>query len=151
MLTRVPVGVVTTRTGGRPAPLRAGGRRVSQLNSHERVHFYKHDDAGSSAIGADEIERQRTIDRKLGPGRAEEESVLARNEIEDVDEPGFDPDDIGAMAESDVTAAAFDDNGTLQWVDWFNNRRLLSPIGNIPPAEAEAHYYAQNDELAMVA
>ena len=27
---------------------------------------------------------------------------------------------------------------TLEWVDWFNNRRLLEPIGNIPPAEAEA-------------
>jgi transposase InsO family protein len=40
---------------------------------------------------------------------------------------------------------------TLEWVDWFNNRRLLEPIGNIPPAEAEAHYYAQSDELAMVA
>ena len=26
---------------------------------------------------------------------------------------------------------------TLKWVDWFNNRRLLEPIGNIPPAEAE--------------
>ena len=32
---------------------------------------------------------------------------------------------------------------TLEWVDWFNNRRLLEPIGNIPPAEAEARYYAQ--------
>ena len=29
---------------------------------------------------------------------------------------------------------------TLEWVDWFNNRRLLEPIGNIPPAEAEARY-----------
>ncbi len=32
---------------------------------------------------------------------------------------------------------------TLEWVDWFNHRRLLEPIGNIPPAEAEARYYAQ--------
>jgi len=40
---------------------------------------------------------------------------------------------------------------TLEWVDWFNDRRLLEPIGNIPPAEAEARYYAQSDELAMVA
>jgi len=30
---------------------------------------------------------------------------------------------------------------TLEWVDWFNNRRVLEPIGNIPPAEAEARYY----------
>ena len=40
---------------------------------------------------------------------------------------------------------------TLEWVDWFNNRRLLEPIGNIPPAEAEARYYAQLDEPAMAA
>ena len=32
---------------------------------------------------------------------------------------------------------------TLAWVDWFNNRHLLSPIGHIPPAEAEARFYAQ--------
>ena len=31
---------------------------------------------------------------------------------------------------------------TLEWVDWFNNRRLLEPIGNIPPAEAEARFHA---------
>ena len=31
---------------------------------------------------------------------------------------------------------------TLEWVDWFNNRRLLEPIGNLPPAEAEERYYA---------
>ncbi len=38
-----------------------------------------------------------------------------------------------------------------QWVDWFNNRRLLEPIGNIPPAEAEARYYAQADGCPMAA
>jgi transposase InsO family protein len=40
---------------------------------------------------------------------------------------------------------------TLQWVDWFNNRRLLEPIGNIPPAEAEALYYAASESLDMAA
>ena len=40
---------------------------------------------------------------------------------------------------------------TLEWVDWFNARRLLEPIGNIPPAEAEANYYAALDTEAMVA
>jgi len=40
---------------------------------------------------------------------------------------------------------------TLEWVDWFNNRRLLAPIGNIPPAEAEAQYYAALDEQLMAA
>jgi len=32
---------------------------------------------------------------------------------------------------------------TLEWVDWFNHRRLLEPIGYIPPAEYEARYYQQ--------
>ena len=40
---------------------------------------------------------------------------------------------------------------TLEWVDWFNNRRLLEPIGNIPPAEAEERYYAMLVEPAMAA
>ena len=40
---------------------------------------------------------------------------------------------------------------TLEWVDWFNNRRLLEPIGNIPPAEAEANFYAALEQSALAA
>ncbi|ONF48399.1 integrase [Methylobacterium radiotolerans] len=40
---------------------------------------------------------------------------------------------------------------TLEWVDWFNHRRLLEPIGNMPPAEAEARYYAQAEVEALAA
>ena len=40
---------------------------------------------------------------------------------------------------------------TLEWVDWFNHRRLLEPIGNIPPAEAEELYYAAADNIDMAA
>ena len=40
---------------------------------------------------------------------------------------------------------------TLGWVDWFNNRRLLGPIGNIPPAEAKENCYAQRGVLDIVA
>jgi transposase InsO family protein len=36
-------------------------------------------------------------------------------------------------------------------VEWFNNRRLLEPIGNIPPAEAEERYYKQIETLAVAA
>jgi len=43
---------------------------------------------------------------------------------------------------------------TLTWVDWFNNRRLLEPIGHIPPVEYEEAYYqdqkATQGELAAV-
>ncbi len=40
---------------------------------------------------------------------------------------------------------------TLEWVDWFNNRRLLEPIGFIPPAEAEERYFAMLSNSAMAA
>jgi transposase InsO family protein len=40
---------------------------------------------------------------------------------------------------------------TLEWVDWYNNRRLLETIGNIPPAEAEERYYAELEARAVAA
>jgi len=40
---------------------------------------------------------------------------------------------------------------TLEWLDWFNNRRLLEPIGNVPPAELEASYYQSTSQLPMAA
>jgi hypothetical protein len=40
---------------------------------------------------------------------------------------------------------------TLEWVEWFNNKRLLAPTGNIPPAEAEERYCAMLDEQRMAA
>ena len=46
---------------------------------------------------------------------------------------------------------------TLDWVDWFNHRRILEPIGHRPPAEAEAvgqmreAYYHQLEHTALAA
>lgn len=40
---------------------------------------------------------------------------------------------------------------TLEWVNWFNTRRLLEPIGNVPPAEAEARYFARAEVQALAA
>ena len=39
---------------------------------------------------------------------------------------------------------------TLTWVDWFNTRRLLEPIGYVPPAEYEAAYYAHLNGRATI-
>jgi putative transposase len=39
---------------------------------------------------------------------------------------------------------------TLKWVSWFNHHRLLGSIGHIPPAEAEANYYRNQSEQAML-
>ena len=38
---------------------------------------------------------------------------------------------------------------TLEWVDGFNTRRLLEPIGNVPAAEAEARYFARTEAQAL--
>lgn len=40
---------------------------------------------------------------------------------------------------------------TLEWVDWFNNRRLLESIGDVPPAEFETAYYEQLEGQARAA
>ncbi len=40
---------------------------------------------------------------------------------------------------------------TLEWVDLFNHQRLLEPISNIPPAEAEANDYAALENIKMAA
>lgn len=40
---------------------------------------------------------------------------------------------------------------TLEWVDWFNNRRVLEPIGNVPPAEFEEVYYRSQTAQGQVA
>jgi putative transposase len=48
----------------------------------------------------------------------------------------------------DLEAVEF---ATLEWVHWFNQRRLLEPIGHIPPAEKEAAYYRATTESAVPA
>jgi transposase InsO family protein len=40
---------------------------------------------------------------------------------------------------------------TLEWIDWFNNRRLLEPLGHVPPAEFEEMYYEEQEGSAMEA
>jgi len=40
---------------------------------------------------------------------------------------------------------------TLEWVDWYNTRRPLEPVGNMPPTEAEARYYVQLEASALAA
>lgn len=43
------------------------------------------------------------------------------------------------------------EDATLEWVDWFNHRRLLQPIGDIPPAELEQSYYQPQQESGKAA
>tara|TARA_B100000749_G_C18348193_1_gene432065 strand:- start:458 stop:664 length:207 start_codon:yes stop_codon:yes gene_type:complete len=55
---------------------------------------------------------------------------------------------IGATIPQSALAAR---GGTHRDYPMFNNRRLLEPIGNIPPAEAEERYYATLDASALAA
>ena len=50
----------------------------------------------------------------------------------------------GLAGERSFEAAEF---ATPEWVDWFNRRRLLEPMGKIPPAKTEENYYAMMDCL----
>jgi transposase InsO family protein len=43
------------------------------------------------------------------------------------------------------------EHATLEWVDWYNNRRVFRPIGDIPPAEKALAFYRQSGELAIAA
>ncbi len=40
---------------------------------------------------------------------------------------------------------------TLEWVEWFNNRRLLTSIGDVPPVEYEQQYYRAQEAPVMMA
>jgi hypothetical protein len=60
---------------------------------------------------------------------------------------------VAAACPSDKVQRVFVGLGGLllrEWVAWFNHHRLLEPIGNVPPAEAEANYYRQFAESDMI-
>ncbi len=57
----------------------------------------------------------------------------------------------GAWRQQSWPSVSAVEMATLRWVYWFNNHRLFGPIGHIPPAEAEANYYAGRETLDMVA
>ena len=43
------------------------------------------------------------------------------------------------------------EHATLEWVDWFDHRRLYGPLGHVPPVEVEQAYYRQHHEQALAA
>jgi hypothetical protein len=119
--------------------------------------------------------RERTVrwglDSQGQPG-SRCQAVLSINCTERLADPGIEPS-VGSVGDSQDTALAkringlfkaevshrrgpwrsFDcaDYAPLERVEWFNNRRLPGPIGNIPPAEAEAKFYAALTPEAMAA
>jgi transposase InsO family protein len=55
------------------------------------------------------------------------------------------------MPKCPVGSGASSEYAKLEWVDRFNNRRLLEPIPNVPPAEAEANFHAALETEPMAA
>ena len=60
---------------------------------------------------------------------------------------------VAASMTADLTLDALEqvEFASLEWGDWFNNRRLLEPIGNVPPIEFEGTYYDTVEAPATVA
>ena len=131
----------------------------------------------TAAVDWDAVEREATealsayvkLDSSHPAGRTTETAAFMAERLA---EAGIEPS-VGSVGDSYDNALAETINGlykaevihsrgpwrsfeavefaTLEWVDWFNHRRLLEPIGNMPPTEAEARYYAQIEDLALAA
>jgi transposase InsO family protein len=118
---------------------------------HERRPLHRgglvhHNDKGSQYVSIHYTERmaQAGIEPSVGSVGDSHDNVLAES--------------INGLYKADVIhrrgpwraleAAEF---AALGWVDRFHRRRLLEPIGNIPPAEAEAHDYAAQENLLLAA
>jgi len=67
--------------------------------------------------------------------------------------PGANREPVSPSYRGATTSQQKQDGGGESHRDYpmFNNRRLLAPIGNIPPAEAEERYYAMLDDTPMAA
>ena len=142
-----------------------------------RIVGWKASSSARTDFVLDALEQALYARRPVGPGRLVHHSdrgvqYVSIRYTERLAEAGLEPS-VGSVGDSYDNALAETINGlykaevihrrsswrtreevewaTLNWVDWFNNRRLLEPIGNIPPAEAEANYYSQSPESAMSA
>jgi hypothetical protein len=151
--------------------LRAAHRRLAFLPHGSRRLRARRAGAGPARATAYSRRRPRPPQRSRCAG-LESAQYLSIKYTERLAEAGIEPS-VGSIGDSYDNALAETINGlykaelihrrgpwrsfeavefaTLEWVDWFNHRRLLEPIGNIPPAEAEDRYYAMLEPTPMAA
>lgn len=125
-------------------------------------------DALEQALYARQPERDQTLIHHLDKGS----QYVSIRYTERLQEAGIDPS-VGSTGDSYDNALAETINGlykaelihrrgpwksadavewaTLEWVSWFNQQRLMAPLGYVPPAEAEANYYRQLGQSTSVA
>ena len=101
----------------------------------DRGGLIHHSDRGSRHVSIRSAERlsQAGIEPSVGSRGDSHDDALAET-IDGL----YKPELIHRRAPWKSRAAV--ELATLQWVHWFNHERLLAPIGNIPPADAEANY-----------
>ena len=105
-----------------------------------------HADRGSQYVSIRYTQRlaEAGVDRCVGSVGDSDDNALAETVI-----GLFKTEVIHRLAPWKSFAAV--EHKTLEWVDWFNHQRLLEPIDDIPPAEAEANYDAALVNLELAA
>ena len=119
---------------------------IRQRNPHGNKDLVHHSDRGSQYLSIKYTERLTAAEINPSVGtvgdsydNALAESVIGLFKTEVIKQLG---------PWKSLTAVEWE---TLRWVDWYNNRRLLSSIGYIPPAEAERRHYEADDAMRKVA
>ena len=119
---------------------------IRQRNPHGNKDLVHHSDRGSQYLSIKYTERLTAaeIDPSVGTVGDSYDNALAESVI-----GLFKTEVIKQLGPwKSLTAVEWE---TLRWVDWYNNRRLLSSIGYIPPAEAERRHYEADDAMRKVA
>ena len=110
---------------------------------HEWVKKAEVDSGNRAGVPTDTADKLKALERENGELRQANE-VLRKPVLSLSGGRGDSP--AGTWRKFEAVESA-----TLESVDWFNHRRLLEPIGNIPPAEAEQGCYAMLDDIPMAA
>jgi transposase InsO family protein len=116
-----------------------------QIRQPAEASLIHHSDRGTQYLSIKYTERlaEAGIDPSVGSVGDSYDNALAETVI-----GLFKTEVINRQTWKTISAVEF---AALTWVDWFNNRRLLEPIGNIPPAEAEQNYFRKLEPMPIAA